>query len=209
MNVILFGGTFNPPHVGHLMMSQLALEQTGADAVWFLPALVPPHKQQVQEPFELRVQMVEALIAGMPGMSVCDIERELPVPSYTVDTLRALRRRYPDYRFQFLLGADSLATLPGWYRADELVHMATILVAARTGHSLTDVLSDAKRQLPAMEVRVVEMPLSDVSSTFLRDRLNHGLPTCGWVPEAVLELWRRYTTAAGEGTCGRTASPGA
>ncbi|WP_290585987.1 nicotinate (nicotinamide) nucleotide adenylyltransferase [Alicyclobacillus sp.] len=187
---MLFGGTFDPPHVGHLTMAQLAFEQTGADEVWWLPAPAPPHKlDRDVDAYAGRVAMVEALIQGCPHMRLCEIEAELPRPSFTVDTVRALRGRYPGVAFSFLIGSDSLAGLPTWGRADELTKSIGFYVASRSGFPFDETYAAARRRLPALTAERLEMPLLDVSSTFLRDRLVRGLPTCGLIPGPVLEVW--------------------
>lgn len=192
-DIILFGGTFEPPHIGHLLMARVALEQTEAEEVWFIPALAPPHKDEVRLDFSVRKTLVEALIQDTPGLSCSDIESGLPKPSYTVDTVRAVKARYPRKRFTFLIGTDSLAALPQWYRADELCDETSFLVAARTGYPFLQTYESARASLPNLEAMVVEMPIVDLSSTWLRARLRTGQPMCGLVPDAVLDLWRRAT----------------
>ncbi|CAM3730293.1 nicotinate (nicotinamide) nucleotide adenylyltransferase [Alicyclobacillus pomorum] len=189
-NIVLFGGTFDPPHIGHLLMAQLALEQTRSDAVWFLPAPAPPHKLNEEHTrHETRVRLVQALVEGYQAFKVCDIERSLPTPSYTVDTIHALSTMYPNHHFQFLCGSDSLANLPHWHRANELVQMIEFVVAVRTGYPFEETLTEVQRELPALRATVLEMPIVDVSSTFLRERLRRNLPICGLIPPAVLQVW--------------------
>ncbi|MCF8563307.1 nicotinate (nicotinamide) nucleotide adenylyltransferase [Alicyclobacillus tolerans] len=187
--VILFGGTFDPPHLGHLTMAQLALEQTAADELWFLPAPAPPHKPDVM-PIEygVRVAMTEELIRGFSKMRVSTVESSLAKPSYTVDTIKACQLMYPHYRFYFLIGADSLYHLPTWQHAEELTQRVEFLVAARSSYPFAQTLEDVKPKLPDLRVRRIEMPLLDVSSTWLRDRIRTGLPVCGLVPERVLKV---------------------
>lgn len=192
-NILLFGGTFDPPHIGHLLMAQLALEQTTADEVWFLPAPAPPHKSEEQHlSYSLRVQLVEALIRGYREMRLCEIESTLPKPSYSADTVRACLDKYPDCRFQFLLGSDSLASLPSWHEADVLAELIEFVVAVRTGFPFEETFAVVSSQLPELRASVIEMPVVDVSSTFLRDRLTLGQPICGLLPEAVHRLWVEY-----------------
>jgi nicotinate-nucleotide adenylyltransferase len=193
-DIILFGGTFDPPHVGHLLMAQLALEQCEAEEIWFLPAPAPPHKQQ-ERPLghDVRLRMVELLIQGYEGMKVCDIESTLPRPSYTVDTVRACIERFPDCRFRFLLGSDSLASLPTWREADTLANLIEFIVAVRAGYPFAETLERIRRALPAVRATALEMPIVDVSSTFVRERLSAGRPVCGLVPPQVLDVWLEST----------------
>lgn len=188
--VILFGGTFDPPHVGHLAMAQLALEQTGASEVCLLPAPAPPHKEEQSLSYEVRVKLCEALVTGHPGLHVSTFERDMPRPSFTVDTVAELKARYPETRFLFLLGADSLAQLPTWERAEELAKAISFLVAARSTHPQNAAIATVRRHLPGISVQAVDMPILDVSSSWLRERFNQHLSLCGLVPEPVLACWR-------------------
>ncbi|MDQ0190504.1 nicotinate (nicotinamide) nucleotide adenylyltransferase [Alicyclobacillus cycloheptanicus] len=195
--VILFGGTFDPPHVGHLVMAQLALEQTGAASVWFLPAPEPPHKARLALPFQTRVALVEALVANYPRLAVSTIEADLPRPSYTVDTVQALQEAHPAQSFVFLIGADSLAQLPGWHQADVLTRRVPFLVAARSGFPFAPTLAQTRRHLPHIQATAIEMPILDVSSTWIRARWEAGQPVCGLVPEPVQAAWRKWRGEAG------------
>ncbi len=191
-HIVLFGGTFDPPHVGHLTMAQLALEQSGADAVWFLPAPQPPHKHLATPHLTVRKAMVHELIRGYEGLDLCLIEEELPAPSYTVDTIAAVKERWPDHRFEFLIGSDSLAQLPSWHEAARLTLLLPFLVASRTGFPFAPTYEETKQRLPELDARQLSMPLLDVSSTWLRARLEAGLPTCDLCPPAVAALWTQY-----------------
>ncbi|MCL6445906.1 MAG: nicotinate (nicotinamide) nucleotide adenylyltransferase [Alicyclobacillus sp.] len=206
--VILFGGTFDPPHLGHLLMAQLAYEQTAADEVWWLPAPVPPHKpEDAYVAYADRVAMAELLIADTPYFVVSTIESELETPSYTVDTVRACKARYPDCSFQFLLGSDSLAQLPDWHEAEALTREITFVVASRAGYPFSETLCEVQRCLPDLRAVELVMPLLDVSSTWLRQRLGEGRPVCGLTTPAVLERFqaciaRQRQQANGTAPCG-------
>lgn len=191
VQVLLFGGSFNPPHIGHLTMASLALEQIRANEVWWLPAPIPPHKSHDSEmrSFELRCKMVEILIQTHVGMRMMPLEAHLPRPSYTVDTIRACQSWFPEIEFQFLLGSDSLAQLPTWHGAEELSERISFVVATRTGYPFEAACHEVKQQLPNLRVRHVEMPLLDVASSWLRSRINQQYSTFGLIPEAVLDIW--------------------
>ncbi|SIS67192.1 nicotinate (nicotinamide) nucleotide adenylyltransferase [Alicyclobacillus vulcanalis] len=189
--ILLFGGTFDPPHVGHLTMAQIAYEQMGADEVWWMPAAKPPHKAEIGvDTFAWRYRMVEALLGARRHMRVTDVENRLPKPSYTVDTLRALIRAHPDVHFLFLLGADSLQHLPEWHGAAELCEMVRFVVARRPGYDFDTAAATARARLPHLQMDVIDMPMLDVSSTWVRDRLDRELDVCGLVPDPVLAIWR-------------------
>lgn len=189
-SVILFGGTFDPPHVGHLTMAQIALEQTGVDEVWFLPAPSPPHKLEISDDtFEWRVRMVEALLSGYDGLRVMPLEALLKRPSYTVDTIRAAQAWYPHVEFSFLLGTDALAGLPRWHGALELSQRIGFYVAVREGFPLAETMTSVQTELSTMRIQGIEMPLLDISSTWLRQRLETGRNVCHLIPPKVLDVW--------------------
>lgn len=190
-HVILFGGTFDPPHVGHLVMATVALEQSGADEVWFIPAWVPPHKDSTAVAYEARLKMVKTLVADKEEFVVSRVEEDLRSPSYTVDTVRAFKKNKLHTYFEFLIGSDSLAALSTWERARQLTEEIDFLVAVRHGFPFTDTYAGAKQNLPQLRAKALEMPILDVSSTWLRERTERGLSLCGLVPEKVLQIWSR------------------
>src|SRR5215471_5138390 len=115
MRVGIFGGTFDPVHLGHLVLAEQAREQGRLDEVWFVPAPRPPQKDgQAITRFDARVEMLALAIAGQPAFKIDELEKERTGPSYTVETLAELRRRHPGDTFFLLVGGDSLADLPGW-----------------------------------------------------------------------------------------------
>ncbi|GMA59986.1 nicotinate (nicotinamide) nucleotide adenylyltransferase [Alicyclobacillus fastidiosus] len=188
--VLLFGGTFDPPHVGHLAMAQLALEQTGVDEVWFLPSPSPPHKADIgDDTFSWRLKMVETLLDGRPGLRAVPLESFLPRPSYSVDTVRACQNWYTQTQFFFLLGTDSLAQLPTWHGAEELSQRIAFYVARRSGHPFAATLDAVQSVLSDVRATAIEMPLLDVSSTWIRERLEKRLDVFGLVPPLVLDVW--------------------
>jgi len=173
-------------------MAQLALEQLHADEVWWLPAPCPPHKTAAPMPsFDVRVRMVEALIAGHSGHRIATLESVLPQPSHTVTTVAACQKWFPGYRFTFLIGADSLAQLPSWYDAKKLADLVPFAVAIRTGFPYDATYAAAAETLPSLRAVCLAMPLLDVSSTWIRNRLASGQSVCKLVPECVLTLWPR------------------
>jgi nicotinate-nucleotide adenylyltransferase len=182
MRVGVFGGTFDPPHVGHLVVAQEVHWRLGLDRVLWVPAALPPHKRdQKITPPGLRLEMVAAAIAGDDRFELCDLEVRRDGPSYTVDTLRALRERNPGDELFLILGADQLAELGTWREPDELTRLATLVGFARAG-------DDA----PGIDgARIVEVPRLDISSTEVRRRAGAGEPIRYLVPAAVEWVLRR------------------
>ncbi|MBI4421172.1 MAG: nicotinate (nicotinamide) nucleotide adenylyltransferase [Gemmatimonadetes bacterium] len=180
----LFGGSFDPVHLGHLVVAETVAEVLGAQ-VRFLPAREQPFKRaaHVATP-EQRADMLDLAVAGNPRFAVERLELSLPAPSYSVRTLRALAEREPGNRFVFLLGADAARELSQWWDVESLPALADVVVFARPG---TDV--PAHRLIS----RVVEVPALGISATMVRERVRQGRSIRYLVPDAV----RDYIAARG------------
>lgn len=186
MRIGVLGGTFDPIHIGHLIVAESALEEANLDEVWFMPALHPPHKtaEDVTDAAH-RMAMVQAAIAGHPRFRACGLEIELGGTSYTVDTASELVRRHPRDRFFWILGGDMVAWLPNFHRADDLAAMIGFIGVRRPGHE------DAADRLPPRlrrAVTMIEAPLVDVSSTDIRRRIREGKSVRYLLPDAVISL---------------------
>jgi nicotinate-nucleotide adenylyltransferase len=176
----VFGGLFNPPHIGHLTLGQEAAWQLGLDRVVLVPTGAPSHRHAPGEPAELRLRLTQAAVRGNPMFSVSRLEVDRDGPSYTVDTLRALADRHPGASLHLLIGADQLVALDAWHEAQSIPRLARIAAALRPG---TDVA-----QLGDVDVDWVEMPQLSVSSSLVRARVREGRPIRYFVPDAVREL---------------------
>jgi nicotinate-nucleotide adenylyltransferase len=190
MRIGVFGGTFDPVHTGHLILAEQAREQARLDAVWFVPAPRPPHKDEAKiTRFEQRVEMLALAIAGNPAFRVDEIEKERTGPTYTVDTIAELCRRHPGDDFFLLVGSDTLRDLPLWHEPARLLTQAGLVVMARPGHSVVSAaeLHDGLG-LPAsvpLRLEVVQAPLIDISSHDLRKRAAAGRSLRYLLPRAV------------------------
>lgn len=202
MRAGVFGGTFDPPHIGHLIVAQDAWLALGLEHVLFVPAAVPPHKRgRVATPAELRLEMLQAAVVDDARFEVTDLELRRPGPSYTVDTLRELRERDPEGALFFLLGADQFREFHTWRAPEEIARLANLVVLSRAG--VEDVA-------PAIDVpyRRVVVTRIDVSSTEVRRRVAADEPIRYLVPAAVEEIIRReglYRTDAARGRRGDAA----
>jgi nicotinate-nucleotide adenylyltransferase len=186
----LLGGTFNPPHIGHLVCAGEARDQLGLDVVRLIPAGVPPHKEVPDDPgVEVRLSLCEAAVAADPGLQVSRVEAERPGPSYTVDTLRALHAEFPGDELTFIVGGDMAYALPEWREPEALLSLARLAVAEREGVRRADILErlDGLAGVPD-RIAFFEMPRLDVSSSMLRRRVAAGRPIRHLVPDAVADL---------------------
>lgn len=182
----LLGGTFNPPHIGHMICAQVALEQLGLDRVLLLPAGTPPHKKLDDDPgADVRLELCRAAVAGSEGLGVCDLEVARPGPSYSVETLRELHERDPADELTFLVGADMALSLPSWREPQEVLRLARLAVVQRGGASRADMTARLAALAPADRVTFVEMPRIDISSTAVRARAARGASLRFFVPDGV------------------------
>jgi nicotinate-nucleotide adenylyltransferase len=170
----VYGGSFNPPHVGHAMVAAWLRWADRVDEVWLLPVFGHAFSKALA-PFDDRVALCEALAAMLPDVRVCTVERELPTPSYTIDTLRFLRARHPDHALRLVVGADVLAEAHRWRAWDEIQAEFPPIVVGRSGWPSPP--------------GTLEFP--SVSSTEIRRRVHLGEPVDALVPAALLPAVRR------------------
>ena len=195
----IMGGTFDPPHLGHLVCAEEALEAANLDAVLFVPTGRPAFKQdRLVTAGEVRLAMVAAAVAGNPAFAVSALEVERPGVTYAVDTLRELREELSGVELVFIVGADAALTLPRWRKSVELAHLAAFAVATRPGFELGEqALRDLREH--GFDVRSFAVPGLDISSSGLRRRVYAGRTIRYLVPEAVRKiieeesLYRRET----------------
>ncbi|MGB7877013.1 MAG: nicotinate-nucleotide adenylyltransferase [Anaerolineales bacterium] len=174
----VFGGTFDPAHIGHLILAAEACEDLGFDRLLWVLTPVPPHKlDQKVRPVELRLAMLELAISDNPKFELSRIEMDRPGPHYTVDTMRLLADERPSADLILLIGGDSLRDLPTWERPAELVAAChEIGVIRRPGDSVD--LSEWEGRVPGTQakVRFIDAPLLDISSSDIRRRIRENLP---------------------------------
>ncbi|WP_088102548.1 nicotinate-nucleotide adenylyltransferase [Halalkalibacter urbisdiaboli] len=174
----LFGGTFDPPHLGHMLIAQEVLYELEMDEIWFVPVHVPPHKQrQSLTSGSDRIGMLHVATKDEPRFKVSTIEIDRDGKSYTVDTVKLLKEKYPEHRFFFLIGGDMIDYLPKWERIDELMTLVTFIGAKRPG-----AISKSEYSKWIEYVDVVQV---DFSSTMIRERVRQGQPIRFMVPREV------------------------
>jgi nicotinate-nucleotide adenylyltransferase len=183
----LLGGTFNPPHIGHMVCAAEARTALGLDRVLLLPVHTPPHKELQADPGpDVRVELCRLAVGDAEGVEVSTQEIDRGGRSYTVDTLKALHDARPEDDLTFIAGADQAAGLPGWREPAAVLELAELAVAEREGTSRDDVL-DELYGLPGVPERVhfFAMPRIDISSSLVRRRVAEGRPIRWLVPDAV------------------------
>ena len=191
----ILGGSFNPPHLGHLALARRAREELGLERVLLMPLHTPPHKGGAPDPGpEHRLEMCRLATAGEPGIEACELEVRRAGTSYTADTLSEIHERHPEAELTFIVGADTARTLPSWHRPEVVVALARLAVAGRPGTDGGEVL-DALRAISPASVGEIEtgspgvvfLTLEPVnaSSSLARERLAARAPVGDLLAPAV------------------------
>jgi nicotinate-nucleotide adenylyltransferase len=192
MRIGVFGGTFDPPHVGHLILASEAVFQLHLAKVLWVVTPDPPHKlTRPISPVEFRVQMVEALMGDDPSFELSRVDIDRPSPHYAVDTLHRLQETHPDAGLVYLMGGDSLHDLPTWYHPQALVDAcANLGIMRRIGHEID--LASLERQLPGITAKIVyiDAPIIEISSTQIRQRIIDGWPFKHFLTRPVYKVIR-------------------
>lgn len=192
MRLGVYGGTFDPIHVGHLRIAEEAREQMELDRVLFVPNQVSPFKTDREvTPGATRLEMVRRAVADNPAFEASGVEIERPGPSYAVETLRALRSEHPDAELFFVTGSDTIRDLPGWRAPEELLELARFVAATRPGAENEDVLAVLPEPWRA-RITFIEMPGLDISGTDLRRRVRAGRSIRYLVTDAVAAIIREH-----------------
>jgi nicotinate-nucleotide adenylyltransferase len=190
LRIGMLGGTFNPVHLGHLLVAQDAYEELELDRVLFIPAATPPHKtvHEIAEPRH-RLAMLEAAVEGDPRFAVSPLELERPGVSYSIDTVQAIRERNPGAHLFFLIGADTLFELHTWKRIEELLTLCEFATVTRPGYAGKPITAETLRLPDPWPERLAARHFTshpvDISSSDIRMRLAEGLSIRYLVPAAV------------------------
>ncbi len=175
--VAIFGGSFNPIHCGHIALAQAVLRQCAVDEVWLMVSPQNPLKRNDSDLLDdhLRLQMAQQALEGVEGVKACDYEFSLPKPSYTWNTLQHLSQDYPDCRFYLLLGGDNWAHFQRWRHWKDILRHYDIIVYPRDNH-----------------IGTINVPLLNVSSTEIRQKVKKGADLSGLVPDSIVPLVEKY-----------------
>ncbi len=190
MRLGVFGGTFDPVHFGHLLLAECCREQCRLDAVWFLPAAVPPHKRsRPLTAANVRVEMLELAVAGNEAFAVSRYETDRGGVNYTADTLAHFHKENPGAELFFLLGADMLRDFPHWREPERICQLALPVAVRRAGEPPVDFAALAEfaspERIESMRRHEVEMPEMGASSTDIRRRVAAGESIRYLTPRAV------------------------
>ena len=181
----IFGGAFNPPHKGHINLAKEAIEQLKLRKLLIIPTFESPHKATKLAPFDERAEMCRRAFSGISDkceVEICEIERELGGISYTINTLRALKKRYDDARFFLLIGGDMLFSFTEWYKYESILKECEVCAAARGGDSFSEMLEYATE---VGHIKVLPTNVVDISSTEIREKIQKGEDASEWITEDV------------------------
>lgn len=194
----LLGGTFDPPHCGHLVIAQAAVDVLSLDSILFMVAGAPPHKEgEAVSAGGVRLAMTRAAIEGNAAFDVSEMELDRGGPSYTVDTLRHFRKAFPEAELFFVLGADQLAEFQEWHEPEEVARLATLVAVGRDGlepGQLAPIVLDSGETVDFVSLPVTRL---DISSSAVRRLVGEGRSIRYLVPDAVrriIENHRLYRT---------------
>ena len=172
----ILGGTFDPPHLGHLLIAEEVRINMKMKEVWFIPTYTPPHKNDAKTTASNRIHMLKLATESNSYFKLNTIEIERAGKSYTLDTMEILKEQYPDKEFYFIIGADMVEYLPNWYKVDELFSLVNFIGVKRSGYQL-------KSEYPITEV---EIPMVDISSTKLRKLIRSKRSVNYLIPDTVI-----------------------
>jgi nicotinate-nucleotide adenylyltransferase len=193
VRVGVLGGTFNPPHLGHLVCAQEAYIQLDLDRVLFIPARIPPHKPVEEEPgAEHRLELCRLAVKDDERFAVSELEMQREGPSYTVDTLSELHSNAPDNDLYLIVGGDVAAGLPDWHEPNRVLSLATLAVAKRRGTPRESVETALEHLEGGGRTEFFRMPRIGVSSTLIRRRVEAGEPIRYIVPDSVADYIQEH-----------------
>lgn len=180
----IFGGAFNPVHNGHVRLAEEAVKQLKLKKLLIIPTFESPHKATKLAPFDDRAEMCRRAFGHIAGAEVSDIERRLGGTSFTINTIRELKRRFPGEQFFLLIGGDMLYSFDQWFKYEAILNEAKVCAVARGGDSYSDMLEFANEM---GKIRVLPTQAVDISSTEIREKIAAGEDVTGLVPDGAAE----------------------
>ena len=180
----IFGGAFNPVHNGHVRLAEEAVKKLKLKKLLIIPTFESPHKATKLAPFDDRAEMCRLAFGHIAGAEVSDVERRLGGTSFTINTVRELKRQFPDEQFFLLIGGDMLFSFDQWFKYEAILNEVRVCAVARGGDSYSDMLEFANE---LGKIRVLPTQAVDISSTEIREKISAGGDISGLVPEGAAE----------------------
>lgn len=178
MNIGIFGGSFNPIHIGHCILANYISHLPNIDEVWLSVSPQNPLKENSDKSYDThRLEMARLAVQNCPRIKICDIEFQLPTPSYTIQTLNRLEKEYFDHRFKLIIGADNWLNFHKWKDYEEIIQRFGIIVYPRPGcHT---------KPIDSPNVQLVSAPQIEISSSYIRDGIKSGMDMTFFIPDNV------------------------
>lgn len=194
----VLGGTFDPPHIGHLLLAEYTLEALSLDMVLFVPAGIQPLKDDIRSMVNHRLKMVELAIEGNPHFAISRVDIDREGPHYTADTLPLIQADYPDAELFFLMGGDNLRDFTKWFRADEVAEHARLAVMRRSDEAISADMHDDVIPNLSKHIDIIDTPLLSIwlSSTHVVERLANNQSVRYLVPDAILDYINEHNLYA-------------
>lgn len=181
-NIGLFGGAFDPIHLGHVAVVDSLLHHPEIDEVWVVPTFHPSHRDKATIPFDDRMMLCESVFQDAPEVHVLSLEKDLPPPSYTLKTLEALKASYSDHEFILCMGEDSARSFHKWYGYEQIMAQHRLFVAQRAEKNTSAYHNDVQ-----VHIELIDHPMIDISSTESRERIVMKKALDEFLPQAVLD----------------------
>ena len=186
MNIAIFGGTFNPIHIGHAILTNYIIENTGIDSVWLMVARQNPLKEGYDKSYDIhRLRMTEMVSSRLQGVITSGFEFSLPYPSYTINTLDALAAKFPEHHFNIVIGADNWEAFDKWKDWERIIEDYGVMVYPRRGYNINIPEKYAGR------VVAIDAPMIEVSSTYIREGIASGKDMTFFLPYDVYHYIKR------------------
>lgn len=182
MNIGIFSGSFNPVHIGHLILANYIVEFTEIEEVWFVVSPLSPLKSEKELSDErIRLEMVELALKKYTKLKASDFELSMPKPSYTIDTLNALQEKYPEHTFSLIIGADNWSYFENWKEHEKILENHRLKVYPRLGFRIS-IPNKLKTKVEALD-----SPIIEISSTFIRENIKEGKDIRAFLPDNVYD----------------------
>jgi nicotinate-nucleotide adenylyltransferase len=183
----ILGGTFDPPHIGHLILGEYTVEALDLDVLLYIPAADPPHKQdRPKTPVQHRLAMLQCALLDNDHFTLSRVDIDRPGPHYSLDTVKIVQAQYPDAELYFVMGGDSLRDLPVWHRPAEFIALCKLAVMRRPYDDARADMHEAVLPGLAERVHMINAPVLEIASSEIVRRLQSGLSVRYLVPDAVL-----------------------
>lgn len=185
----VFGGSFNPPHNGHVHLALQTKAELKLDKMLIMPTGISPHKDKAAVSFDERCEMCRLAFTEYDGFEICDIEGKTTSRNYTINSLRLIKKQYPqNSAFYLIIGADMLFYFENWYKYESILRECNVVAAARQNGQYVDMVEYATE---IGKIKVLNLPVKQVSSSEVREKIHNGMDASDLLPSAVMDYIKK------------------